>query len=236
MVPNEAGTVVLDGRPVNFEVRRSGRARRVRLVVGPEPRVEIVAPYGEPLGAMTDLLQPHRLWIFRHLETIRLAAARPHPSLDRLPYLGGEVRICLETDGNRQVILEDGVLRVCTAKGERPEPIILAWYREEARSVLRRRTEHWSQSLGVRYGRISIRDQRSRWGSCSSLGNLNYSWRLVLAPEEVLDYVVLHEVAHLREANHSTRFWALVEAGCPDYRRHRAWLRVHGPRLAAVLS
>lgn len=236
MAAHEAGTVVLDGRAIPFEVRRSSRARRVRLVVGPQPRVEIVAPHGEPLGRIKDLLAPYRLWIFRQLEAIAIAATRPERSLDMLPYLGGELQVIVERGNRRLVQLEDRTLRVRILRGERPEPIIISWYREQARALVRDRADHWSAVMGVHYGRISIRDQRGRWGSCSSLGNLNFNWRLVLAPAEVLDYVVIHEVAHLREPNHGPHFWSLVEEWCPEFRRQRAWLQQHGPRLVVVLS
>jgi len=89
--------------------------------------------------------------------------------------------------------------------------------------------------LGVIYSRLTIRDGRSRWGSCSSLGGLNFSWRLILAPPEILDYVVIHELAHLRELNHSPRFWAIVAAHCPAYRTHQRWLKEHGAALQRLL-
>ena len=90
-----------------------------------------------------------------------------------------------------------------------------------------------ADALGVRYDRIEIRDQRSRWGSCSTRGTLSFNWRLVLAPFEVLDYVVVHELCHLREPNHSRRFWRLVESRRPDWRVQREWLNEHGPELLA---
>jgi predicted metal-dependent hydrolase len=87
----------------------------------------------------------------------------------------------------------------------------------------------------VTYTRLAIRDGRSRWGSCSSHGGLNFSWRLILAPPEILDYVVIHELAHRRELNHSPRFWAIVAAHCPAYRQHQRWLRDHGAHLMSIL-
>lgn len=104
-------------------------------------------------------------------------------------------------------------------------------YIEIARDIFTRKTEYYARIMGVSYGRISIREQKTRWGSCSSKGNLNFNWRLILAPEEVLDYVVVHELAHRREMNHSKAFYAIVESVLPDYRAARKWLRDKGQML-----
>lgn len=104
-------------------------------------------------------------------------------------------------------------------------------YQALAAQVLQQRTEYFARQMGVAYGRITVRDQKTRWGSCSAKGNLNYNWRLILAPQEVLDYVVVHELAHRREMNHSERFWQLVEEVLPDYRGRRSWLKKNGDLL-----
>jgi predicted metal-dependent hydrolase len=105
--------------------------------------------------------------------------------------------------------------------------------RRAARELVTMVCEEEAAELGVTYERIHIRDQRSRWGSCSTNGNLSFNWRLVLAPFEVLDYVVVHELCHLREHNHSHKFWSLVESRRSDYRAQRDWLHEHGPELLA---
>jgi predicted metal-dependent hydrolase len=105
--------------------------------------------------------------------------------------------------------------------------------RRAARELVHMLVDEEAEALGVVANRIQIRDQRTRWGSCSANGNLSFNWRLVLAPFEVLDYVVVHEVCHLREANHSRRFWRLVESRRPEWRTQKAWLDEHGPELLA---
>ena len=105
--------------------------------------------------------------------------------------------------------------------------------RRAARELVTMLAEEEALWLGVEYTRIEIRDQRTRWGSCSTRGTLSFNWRLVLAPYDVLDYVVVHELCHLREANHSRRFWSLLETRRPDWRVHRDWLHEHGPELLA---
>lgn len=104
-------------------------------------------------------------------------------------------------------------------------------YRELAGRVIARRAEEYARQMQVTYKRITIRDQKTRWGSCSVKGNLNFNWRLILAPAEVLDYVVVHELAHLKEMNHSGRFWKQVETVMPDFAKHRLWLKQNGDML-----
>ena len=103
--------------------------------------------------------------------------------------------------------------------------------RERARSVLAQRTAYFARQIGVTYGRITVRDQKTRWGSCSQAGNLNFNFRLILAPPEVLDYVVVHELCHRRQMNHSAQFWQEVAQVLPDYRARKAWLTENGWRL-----
>lgn len=105
-----------------------------------------------------------------------------------------------------------------------------------AETVFAAKTALYAGILQVDYGRITVRDQKTRWGSCSSKGNLNFNWRLILAPEEVLDYVVVHELAHRLEMNHSPRFWAVVESVLPDYRKRRGWLKQNGEGLMPLYS
>ncbi len=106
-----------------------------------------------------------------------------------------------------------------------------AIYRKAAREYFPKRVSHYARMLGVTYGKISIRDQKTRWGSCSSEGNLSFNWRLILAPPDVLDYVVIHELCHRKEMNHSKEFWALVESHMPEYKERRKWLRENGNNL-----
>ncbi len=110
-------------------------------------------------------------------------------------------------------------------------PALEARYRELARAVIGQRVSYFAAKMGVTYGRISIRDQKTRWGSCSGRGNLNFNWKLVLMPPEVLDYVVVHELAHRKQMNHSPLFWAEVGRVLPDYESRRRWLKEHGKEV-----
>ena len=104
-------------------------------------------------------------------------------------------------------------------------------YMELARDIFTRKTAYYAAVMNVTYGRITIREQKTRWGSCSSKGNLNFNWRLIFAPEEVLDYIVVHELAHRKEMNHSPAFYRVVASVMPDYKGSQEWLREHGQSL-----
>ena len=135
---------------------------------------------------------------------------------------------------------EDGIRKHLQTIAERPRQQVFS--REEVKSladkaagVLPERVQYYAQIMGVTYGRIAIRSQRSRWGSCSAKGNLNFNCLLMLCPEEVRDYVVIHELCHRKELNHSAAFWAEVEKVCPDYRVRRKWLKDNGASLITRL-
>ncbi|HQX62988.1 MAG TPA: SprT family zinc-dependent metalloprotease [Thermomicrobiales bacterium] len=221
--------IVLDGREVPVTIRPSDRARRLRLRVLPEIGLEIVVPRGATRDDALVFARRERDWILRQLAMLpRSAPLLTIADGVAIPYLGGPLRIRLIRAGRTRRIGDELVLPVAAGLD-----VVERWYRAEARRLSGERASAHAATLGVTFGRLAIKDTRSRWGSCSSKGNLNLSWRLVMAPMEVLDYVVAHEVAHLREMNHSPRFWATVETLCPQYREHRRWLRANGPTLAA---
>ena len=109
-----------------------------------------------------------------------------------------------------------------------PEYVSKQWLQTEGAAIFQQKIAGWADRMNVTYGRVTIRDQKTRWGSCSSRGNLNFNWRLLLMPEDVMDYVVVHELAHRREMNHSAAFWNIVETYLPDYRIRRQWLKENG--------
>jgi predicted metal-dependent hydrolase len=234
---NGSRTVRVGDRTVRYTVLRSRRAKHIRLRIRSHDTVEIVAPEGEVLPAPADLLAPHLRWIDRSFAAV--AAQRIPAVADGMavPYRGGELQLALVPASRESVVERSGVLRVA-GPDLGPVNVVDAlerWYRRQARAAILDAVDGWSGRMGVTYGRVAIKDQRSRWGSCSSLGNLNFSWRLILAPSEVLEYVVVHELAHLLEPNHSTAFWALVGRYCPDQHDRRRWLRQNGEGIAAFL-
>ena len=109
--------------------------------------------------------------------------------------------------------------------------LLAAWYKNQARLILTERTDHFAQQFGLKYRSIRITSARTRWGSCSQLNALSFTWRLVMTPIEIVDYIVVHELAHVVEKNHSRAFWSQVERMLPDYRIRRKWLKTNGRLL-----
>jgi len=117
-----------------------------------------------------------------------------------------------------------------------PEYVSKQWLQTEGTARFQQKIAFWAAKMNVTYGRVTIRDQKTRWGSCSSQGNLNFNWRLLLMPEDVMEYVVVHELAHRREMNHSAAFWNIVEIYLPDYRTRRQWLKENGNRYSGPVQ
>jgi predicted metal-dependent hydrolase len=229
-----SGEVFLGSRPIPYRIIRSPRARLIRLRMVGDGVVEVVVPPRVQVPPVEELLQSKQRWILRQLDSFNaLLPARP----DHVDYLGKEYRVLLtRIDGpTGWISLHDGELRVELPRGVDVNPIIQTFLRKQARAVLIDRVRIWSEAMEVLPGRISVRDQRTRWGSCSTNGGLNFSWRLVMAPLPVLDYVVIHELMHLREMNHSKQFWDGVARHCPEYQQHLAWLKDNGAKLARPL-
>ena len=224
---------------IEYSVRRSDRARRARIQVSADG-VEVVVPRRLPMREVEPFIAEKRPWIERTLRKIREAEAeRPAAELEdggQVPYLGEELllRVRVEPGRTRSHVARRGDVLVVKVAGPGPEPVadaLEAWYRRQARAEVEPRLDAAAARAGVRYTKLSIRAQRTRWASCSSSGAMSFNWRLLLAPAEVLDYVVEHEVCHLTVHDHSRRFWSLLGSRVPDYREQERWLKRHGPSL-----
>jgi predicted metal-dependent hydrolase len=214
---------------LDYTVRRSSRARRVRVSVDPQTGIEVVLPQRAPARAAAEAIVELRPWIERRLAEVELVREQVAARGDTVPYLGADLRLVLEP-GRTRVHRRGDALHV-PAEDETRRLALERWYRRAARDEIAPRAEHAAAAVGRRLTALTIRGQRTRWGSCSSSGALSFNWRLLLAPEEVLDYVVWHEACHLAVMDHSPRFWALVERHLPGYREPRRWLRRHGATL-----
>lgn len=224
-----AEELLLEGDPpVVVQLKTSARARRLSLRVSRlDGRVTMTVPRGIRAREVEAFAREKAHWIRGHLAK-RPADLVPHPGA-RLPFEGRLLDVTAQP-GRRVTLAEDRIL----VPQSRPEltPVRLeAFLKHMARERLAQASDRYARAVGRPVGRITLRDTRSRWGSCSTEGNLMYSWRLIMAPPMVLDYVAAHEVAHLVHMDHSDRFWGLVGELCPDHKAQRRWLRTEGTSL-----
>jgi hypothetical protein len=213
--------------PLDYTVRRSSRARRVRVAVDPVHGVEVILPQRAAAGEAERAVVELRPWIDRRLREADAARAAVAARGSTVPYLGADLRLIPQRGRTRVHRRGDDLL---VPEGD-PSEALERWYRRMARDEIAPRLDAAVAALGTGYTALTIRNQKTRWGSCSSTGAMSFNWRLLLAPEEVLDYVVWHEACHLLVMDHSPRFWTLVERHVPGYRAPKRWLRRHGATL-----
>jgi predicted metal-dependent hydrolase len=213
--------------PIRYSIRRSARARRVRVHVGVDAQVEVVLPQRAPQSSAAAAVAELRPWIERRLaEAQRVLAAMPRAD-GTVRYLDDQLELIPQT--GRKRVHRAGARLLVPADDAREA--LERFYRRAARAEVSRRLEHATRVAGTPYRDLTIRSQRTRWASCSANGRMSFNWRLLLAPARVLEYVVWHEVCHLEIADHSPRFWALLESRWPSWRAERDWLRRFGPTL-----
>ena len=222
-----------------YTLRSSPRARSVSLMIRPDTGLVVTAPIGYPQGRLEWFLRRHERWISAQLERIAAIAARipkRWPYGDTLLYRGDAHRVVVEEAGEMPGVVRTPqrtlLVRIRRPGLEGARRLLKRWFVQEAQRWLGERTAALGRALGIEWRRIRIRDARSRWGSCSAHGCLTFNYRLVMAPDPVMEYVVLHELMHRRELNHSAQFWSLVSAQCPAYRASIAWLKTDGLYLS----
>lgn len=220
----------IDGKAVDVTVRLNPRARRFIVKVNPSSgEVTIVAPSQRALDRAIEFARGEEAWIARRLaevpKTVKLAPG------SRIPFLGRDHVIREGHTGRSPVWIEEGEIIRVAGRPEHAPRRLLDFLKREAKRELEARTREFAGLIGASPRKISVRDTASRWGSCSVTRSISYSWRLVLAPAFVRDYVVAHEVAHLRELNHGPRFWRLVRELVGDAKRPQSWLRKNGVNL-----
>jgi predicted metal-dependent hydrolase len=224
---------------LSYSVRRSERARHARVVVTADG-VELVVPRRMALRHAEPLVREKRPWIERTLRRMRESERLlPAPRLQdggMVPYLGRELRLRVRVHpGRRRPHVAKRGDTVTVSLGEHGadalRSVLERWYRRRARAEVEARLDAAVERADTSYRTLSIRSQRTRWASCSPGGSMSFNWRLLLAPERILQYVIEHEVAHLSILDHSPRFWRLLAERLPSYRECERWLRLHGPAL-----
>jgi predicted metal-dependent hydrolase len=218
----------LSGLPeVEITLRRSARARRLSLRVSRvDGAVTLTVPPGMRDRTALDFLAQQEDWLRR-----TLARRVPATTIGHGAQVPVEGRMLTVTPANGRAVRIEGEALLVPGPAETAAARVAGFLKALARDRLATACDRHAAALGRRYATLTLRDTRSRWGSCGTTGKLMFSWRLVMAPPEVLDYVAAHEIAHLAQMNHSPAFWAVTERLCPGYAAYRRWLRTHGEHL-----
>ena len=225
-------SVKIGGKTISYTLRKSARARHVWLRFGIGTGLEVVAPARMPLAELDRILLNKSSWIGRHTALPGAEAPvrlQPLGNGSKLRYLGVEHKLRVHVNGSAgNVRIAGGEILAEVPPGgpEVVKEVLEDWYKKMARKVIGEKVNKLSN--GRKVGRVCIRDQKTRWGSCSAKGNLSFNWRLIMAPPRVIDYLVIHELTHLDQPDHSKKFWNKVAARCPDYEEREAWLKTHG--------
>ncbi len=233
---NRDFSIEVDGQHLLVRVSENNRAKRLILRIAPSADgLKVTVPHHVSDEEIEAFVAKNRAWVAARLG--RMPEKTEIAEGSHIPYRGADHRVASsgKMRGLVEVILINGepVLQV---PGD-PNTIgrkLVAWLKQEARRELDKAVMRHCSEINVRPKRLRITDTTSRWGSCSSSRTLSFSWRIIMAPPEVLDYLAAHEVAHLVEMNHSAQFWALTKRLCPGTDQHKGWLRVNGAKLHSI--
>lgn len=223
---------------IYFDVTYRKR-KTLSIAVEAPDKVSVVAPLGLQEELILERVKSKAPWILKKLQGLKDMS----PPVKK-EYVNGETFLHLGTNYFLQLVPDETLKKpmvrlyqdkllviTSTRDGAAIRQAIIDWYRSQASQKIKERINYYHHKIGRNPARITIKEQRTRWGSCSSLGNLNFNWKAIMAPSPVLDYIVVHELCHLIHLNHSQDFWNLVASILPDYRERREWLKQNGVRL-----
>jgi predicted metal-dependent hydrolase len=219
-----------------YKTVRSPKRRKLTISVERDSVVVVHAPHGTPDDDIRRIVELKRQWITAKLRHPQKYHDRRHPpgkevvNGESAPYLGRDYRIQIAETGSGSVEF-DRVFLVPAAHAMKRRKVLRDWYVARAKDKILARVAQHARSLGVSFSAARIVENRYRWGSCTIKDNVNFNWRLIKAPMFVIDYVIIHELVHLLEANHTARFWGIVRANTPTVDKAKAWLKEHGQIL-----
>jgi len=217
-----------------YTTKFSEKRKTLGLVVERDKSVVVLAPQGTNRETLDAFVEKRRFWLYEKINhTPKLGVLSPETpfiSGKAIPYLGKNYKLDV-TEDLMDGIAFKGKFLISRQNLQDGKAILEAWYKDKAKQKIVPLVARYAGHLGVAYNAIFISDLKYRWGSCTLKGNLNFNWRLIKAPQFVINYVVIHELAHLLELNHSERFWNIVKVQMPNYLEAKEWLREHGGRV-----
>jgi hypothetical protein len=230
---HESSEINLDGQIIPYTLKRSPRAKHARLEIRRETGLTVIVPQGYPRSLAGEIITDKKRWIKTKLELFDRGKQLYMRDCHGTRYLGRQLKVKMNlTDSSiDEATLTEDELVLCLKTVNNYRPGIETWLKNQAERIIKEMAEKHSLQIGVKFQALCIRSARTRWGSCSPHGALSFNWKLIIAPLPVIEYVVIHELCHLRELNHSKSFWKLVENHCPDWRVQRKWLRANEAAL-----
>jgi predicted metal-dependent hydrolase len=237
-------TIKIANYPLTYSVIHKKNRKTVQLKITDSSHIHITAPHSFSNDAIEELLLQKSKWIIKHISHLVKVAESPiNKSVTNnstILYLGHPHTLAFLTAATASpTVYLEGNQIILNLPSNNTDTIVQTmlkqWYVKKSSEILSSRTTFWSSKISVNPKRITIKEQKTRWGSCSSKGNINYNWRIIMAPPEVVDYLVIHELCHLRVPNHSELFWQEVSKYSPHFQKHRDWLRANGRILMGIL-
>lgn len=211
------------------------RRKTIALIVERDGSLTVRTPLRVPDPLVREFVESKAAWIRRQqvraAQAVR-AAARQFRDGELFLYLGAQYPLRIVGRTRPALELVDGEFLLPASESGKAEVVFVRWYKDRAREVFTQRVDHYARQYELNVQKLRISSARTRWGSCSTKGTLSFTWRLVMAPQEIVDYVVVHELVHLEIKNHSGKFWSAVGRLMPDYQQRRAWLKNNGHLLS----
>lgn len=233
----------IGSRVIEYELRRSSKAKKVSISIKNQ-RVNVAVPTGFTFEYAKNFLEDNKEWVLKHLQ--KQIAATPinvpktYTSGEKLLYRGRSYPLLIQENQSKEyfAVFKGSRIVVHIPSALTPEKktdlvkkLIEQWYIGQAHKLLPEQVDYYSKVINTPFNKLRIKDQKTRWGSCSNKGSINLNWRLIMAPHQVAAYVIIHELAHLKHMNHSKEFWKVVEVSLPDYKKWKKWLIEHGKNM-----
>ena len=221
---------------LSYTIKRSAKRKKLTITVERDRSVIVHAPETISDEKISEIVDLKKQWIYEKTMHAQKYSKLPHPPGKELVngesvlYLGRQYQIEIVQDKISKIQLKQRFLIPASLKGE-PKAVLRDWYVSKAKDKILQRVKFFARDLGVKYANTKIVDNRYRWGSCTIKDNINFNWRLIKAPMYVVDYVIIHELVHLMEANHTPRFWNIVRIQSPKMEKAKQWLLEHGQLL-----
>jgi predicted metal-dependent hydrolase len=221
---------------LNYKIVRSPKRKKLTITVERDRAIIVHAPEKTSEEAVRQVVDAKRQWLLAKLRHPQKYRVKPHApgkevvNGESARYLGREYQIEINETASGEIEFSR-VFVVPAAHQAKRREVLRNWYMAKAKEKILARVEQYALELGVKFTKVKIVDNRYRWGSCTVNENINFNWRLIKAPMFVIDYVIVHELAHLIEANHTSRFWGIVRANTPTAEKARAWLKEYGQVL-----